>query len=94
MGAAFGIDTDYQSNPDDPVVKKVIKSMNPNAWEQIFFFVVLPLLPFGQKIVNSNFGARIIWRELVEVKNITQEVVDAKRKESTQKVLYNEILLK
>ncbi|XP_020903634.1 cytochrome P450 3A11, partial [Exaiptasia diaphana] len=80
-----GIETDFQKNPNDPVIKKVLKSMNPGFWEDMFFFFVLPNLPFGKTILNTDTVAKFQNRYFYEVADLAREVIAAKRKDSTQK---------
>ncbi|KAK3737559.1 hypothetical protein QZH41_017756, partial [Actinostola sp. cb2023] len=80
MSTTFGIQTDFQNNPDDPIMDTAIKCMKPNSLLQFIGNMILPMFPFGRKFHTSKLGAKIFFKKLIEMADIAQDVVDVRRK--------------
>jgi hypothetical protein len=87
MSTSFGIQTDYQTNPEDPVMEKALRAMKPSVFRQILGNIVLPLFPYGWEFLTSKVGGKIFFREMLSMRGLAQDVVDVKRRGgSTRKV--------
>jgi len=86
MSTAFGIQSDFQNNPNDPVMQTALKAMRPNVILQFIANAVMPLLPWGKKFVMSEMGKSIFFKELFEITDVTRKVVDMRRRGQVRKV--------
>ena len=86
MSTTFGIQTDFQNNPDDPIMDTAIKSMKPNSLLQIIASIILPMFPFGRAFLTSKLGSKIFFKKLMEMADIARDVVDVRRKGVIRKV--------
>lgn len=94
MSAAFGIQSDFQHNPNDPVMQTATKAMRPNIFLQFIANAVIPLLPYGRKFLYSEMGKKIFFKELFDLADVARNVVDIRRKGEVRKVsiFFNEDL--
>lgn len=89
MSTMFGIQTDYQNNPNDPTMQRALAAMKPSAFMQTMANIVLPLLPWGRKFLTTKTGGQIFFKEMLDLTGLAQEVVDIKRRgESDRKVRF------
>ncbi|EDO35630.1 predicted protein, partial [Nematostella vectensis] len=85
ISCAFGVESDCQNNPNDPVMKKATAAMRPSLIRTILGSVILPLLPGGQKFVSSKTGASLFFRELFELTSFVQGVIEMKNREGSSR---------
>lgn len=86
MSTAFGIQTDFQNNPNDPVMQTATQFMNPNLVKRFLEQNVIPALPYGIEFLKSQLGKRLFFKKLFKVADIAQEVVEARKKGAVRKV--------
>ncbi|EDO45653.1 predicted protein [Nematostella vectensis] len=85
ISCAFGVESDCQNNPKDPVMKKATAAMRPSLIRTILANAVLPLLPGGQKLVSSKIGASLFFREVLELNSFVQGVIQMKKREGSSR---------
>ena len=79
MSAAFGVKTDCQTNPDDPVLAKALFAMSQSTAQKILF-PVLSLLPFGKRLMDTEFCGKLLFGNFLPMMKVAQEMIDTKKK--------------
>ncbi|KXJ25206.1 cytochrome P450 3A24 [Exaiptasia diaphana] len=80
MSIAFGVQTDFQNNPNDPIMQKAIRAMKPSALNITMQNIILPYLPYGRKLPTSQFGSHFFFKDILEFVDLAQSVLDERRK--------------
>lgn len=86
VSTAFGIQSDFQNNPNDPVMQTALKAMRPSFILQFIANLVMPLLPWGRKVLMSQIGKYIFFKEIYDIVDILRNVVDMRKKGQVRKV--------
>lgn len=86
MSAAFGIQSNFQKNPDDPIMKTSIRAMKPSKVLQFIGNVILPLFPYGREFLSTQFGKSIFFNDLFKIGDVARDVIDIRRKGEVRKV--------
>ena len=85
MSTAFGVQTDFQNNPNDPIMQKASGAVTPSALNVIVQTFVLPFIPYGRKFMYSKLGGQLFFKDMLEIADIAQNVIDARRKGREQR---------
>lgn len=89
MSTAFGVQSDFQNNPNDPTMLTAIKAMKPSSVLQIIANFIMPMFPYGREFLSTKLGGQIFFKSLLDTANIAQDVVDVRRKGVVRKVSGN-----
>jgi len=86
LSTAFGVQTDYQRNPNDPIMEVVKRALNISPFMQgVLLF--LSMMPFGEYMLASENFTKFLFKDTFEMLEYAQGVVDLKKREgSTRKV--------
>ena len=79
MSAVFGVKTDCQTNPDDPVLAKALLAMSQTMTQKILF-PIMGLLPFGKLLMDTEYFGKLLFGNLFPMMKVAQEMIDVKRK--------------
>ena len=79
MSSAFGVKTDCQTNPDDPVIAKARRAMSPSALQK-YLLPILAILPFGQLLLQRDFIFKAMFSNTFEIIKVARDMIDVKRK--------------
>ena len=82
MSCAFGIKTNCQKNPDDPVVAIATAGMTLTALQK-YVVPLLGLLPFSNVLLGSKWFSNIVHSNNGPLVKITQDMIEAKKQGKT-----------
>lgn len=86
MSAAFGIQSDFQNNPDDPIMQTALRSMRPSNLQQFIQNAIMPLLPYGREFVASDIGKHYFFKDALTMSEVARKVINIRRGGEVRKV--------
>ncbi|XP_048588796.1 cytochrome P450 3A19 isoform X2 [Nematostella vectensis] len=94
LSIVFGIQSDCQMNPDDPLMARALDAMQPTPFKQLLFNVILPILPLGSYFTQSEMGAKYIFSSMYDLASFTRSVINERKELKTSRKDLLDLMLK
>ncbi|KAK3699413.1 hypothetical protein QZH41_018572, partial [Actinostola sp. cb2023] len=93
MSTAFGVQSDFQNNPNDPIMQKALRSMKPSTLNLVMQNIILPLVPYGRKFPTSKYGCKFFFKDFMDIGDVAQDVIDGRRKGREERKDFLDLML-
>ena len=78
MVSAFGVKSQCQTNENDPLLAQTRTVLGQNFLQILAFFLVA-MLPFGDKLMESDVFVKVFFKAFFGFEETAQRVIDVKR---------------